>query len=177
MANRNPDIQIGTGSVIGGHYSILVNEIIPRGHIVDKMLSLVETVVGYALGIYIGMVVGVVAGRYVAGLRADDLRLTIDFLDLNQLKQWHDMPVIFARTGAAIGALLGVAAMSIVQAKSFNREVVSLFDHKITEPREIARILARSLRRIKRTMNRLAKKGMIDYHPQAAPVRLGSGQA
>lgn len=171
MAHRNTDIQTVTGSIIGGHCSILINEIIPRGRIVDKMLSFVETVAGYALGMFIGMVVGVVAGRYVAGLHAEELRLTIDFLDINQLKQWHDMPVIFARTGGGIGVLLGVVVMIIVQAKSFNREVASLYDHEITEPREIARILARSLGKVKRTMNRLAKKGIIDYHPQAAAVR------
>lgn len=185
MANRDTDIQLGRGGVLGGDYSILVNEVIPRGHIVDKMLSFVEILAGYGLGIYVGMVIGVEAGRYVAGLRADELRLTIDFLDLNQLKQWHDMPVLFARTGAGIGALLGVAVMSIVRAKSFSREVASLYDHKITEPTEIARILARSVRKIKRTMNKLAKKDIIDYHPDAAAVRryddahgsLRSGQA
>ena len=167
MANRDTDIQTATGSVIGGHYSILVNEIIPRGHIVDKMLSFVEIVSGYPRGINVGMGIGVAAGRDIAGLNAEELRLTIIFFDINQLKQWLDMPAIFARTGGGIGALLGVAVMCIVRAKSFNREVASLYDHKVTEPTEIARILARSLRRIKRTMTRLAKKGIIDYHPQA----------
>ncbi len=177
MANRDTQIQTATGSVIGGHYSILVDEIIPRGHIVDKMLSFVEIVAAYALGIYVGMVIGVAAGRYIAGIHAEDLRLTINFFDLDQLKQWHDMPAVFARTGGGIGAILGVVVMCIVQARSFNREVASLYDHKTTEPTEIARILARSVRKIKRTMNRLAKKGIIDYHPQAAPVRLHSGLA
>jgi len=167
MANRDTDIQSATGSVIGGHYSILANEIIPRGQIVDKMLSFVEIVAGYGLGIFIGMVIGAAVGRYVAGVHAEELRLTINFFDLNQLKQWHDMPAIFARTGGGIGALLGVTVMCVVQAKSFNKEVASLYDHKVTEPTEIARILARSLGRIKRTMTRLAKKGIIDYHPQA----------
>ncbi|MBN2271249.1 MAG: hypothetical protein JXN61_11585 [Sedimentisphaerales bacterium] len=158
-------IQAETKGIIGGDFSNLVSEIMPSGHIIDKLLSLVETVVAYAFGIYIGLVVGSLMARYIGGVHADDIRHTIDFLDLEQLRQWQDMPSNFARTGALIGALLGTAATSIVQVKFFNLEVASLYEHGVTDPKDIARILGRSARKTKKAITNLAGKRIIDCRP------------
>lgn len=159
------NIQAETKGIIGGNFSNLISDVLPKGHVIDKVLSFVETVAGCALGIYIGMVIGGMMGRYIAGVRAEDLKHTIDFFDPEQLKQWQDMPSNFARTGALIGALLGTAVMSIVQVKFFNMEVASLYEKAVTDPKEIARILARSPRRIKKTITKLARKRIIDCRP------------
>jgi len=158
-------IQAETKGIIGGNFSNLISDIIPKGHIIDKILSFSEILVGYAVGIYIGMVIGALTGRYIGSVHADNLRHTVDFLDLNQLRQWQDIPWSFGRTGATIGVLLGVVVMSVVQAWFFNMEVASLYEHGVTDPKDIAGILARSPRRIKKTITKLAKKGIIDYPP------------
>lgn len=162
---KNTQIQTGIGSVANHDPSRIVSNIIQRGHAVGKMLSVAETIIGYALGIYVGLAFGAMAGTYIVGIRPEELLYTMNFSDPDQIEQWHDVPWIFARIGAAIGALLGAGLIAIIQAKFFRTQVASLYEDGVTEPEDIAGILGKSTRVIAKTMTKLAKKGMIDYQP------------
>ncbi|MBL7154406.1 MAG: hypothetical protein ISS79_11875 [Phycisphaerae bacterium] len=164
----NINIQRREGNVNSEHSSDLACESISRGHLIDRMLYFVETVVAYTFGIYAGLVAGSVAGRYIAGVHAEDLRHSIDFLDLSQLQQWQDMPLTFAITGAAAGVLLGLLAIRIAAGIFLNRTIVSFCKKEVTEPIAIAETLGRGVRQIQRRMNRLARKGMIAYQVTAS---------
>ena len=155
------DIPGERNRVIYEDSSALSPKTIPREYLLDRMLYFAQKVVAYAFGITVGIVVGSLTGRYIAGIRAESLRHTIDFFDPNQLQQWHDMPWIFARTGAVAGVLFSLAAMRIIEGVFLTRTIVSLYEKQVTEPVDIARILGRSVRQIKRKMNKLARKGVI----------------
>jgi len=170
----NINIQRRESNVNSEHSSDLACENIARGHLIDRMLYFVQTVVGYTFGIYVGLVIGSMTGRYIAGVYAEDLRHTIDFLDPSQLQQWHNMPLTFARTGAAAGVLLGLLAIRITEGIFLNRTIVSLCKKEVTEPTAIAEILGRGVRQIQRRMNRLARKGMITCQVTASLEKTSS---
>jgi len=130
-------------------------------HLIDRVLHFVQIVVGYTFGIHLGLAVGWLSGRYIGAVRAEHLRHAVNFLDMNELGQWQNIPWAFAKTGAAIGILVGVVAIGIVESVFLNRTVASLCEKDITEATDIARVLGRSVRQIRKRMRKLAKKGVI----------------
>lgn len=159
---RDRKTEVATAHAIDRNHSKLVGDILPRGHVLDMLLSLADIIASYGLGIYIGMIVGAVIGKYVAGHHAEDLRHTIDFFDPDQLKHWSQLCWTYGRAGAKIGALVSIPVMKIVQSMFFKTEVASLCNGEVVDPVYVARVFGRSVRKVRKTMNRLAKKGIIE---------------
>lgn len=133
-------------------------------HIFGRVLYLVQTIVGYAFMVCLGIGVGRLLGGYIGSIHAENIRHTVDFLDFDQLREWQGIPWSFARTGATAGVLIALAVMRIVEIIFLNRTIVSLCKEEVTNPADIAGILGRNERQIRRRINRLAAKGMM-AHP------------
>ena len=133
-------------------------------HIFGRVLYLVQTIVGYTFMVCLGIGVGRLLGGYIGSIHAENIRHTVDFLDFNQLREWQGIPWSFARTGATAGVFIALAAMRIVEIIFLNRTIVSLCKEEVSDPADIAAILGRSERQIRRRISRLAAKGMI-AHP------------
>ena len=130
-------------------------------HIFGRVLYLVQTIVGYAFVVFLGFGAGRLLGGHIGSIHAENIRHTINFLDFSQLRQWQDIPRTFARTGAAAGVIICLAAARIMEVIYLNRTIISLCKGKPSEPADIANILGTSVRQIRRRISRLAAKGMI----------------
>lgn len=159
-----------------GFWPRLVENIV-GAHLFGRGLCFVQTVVGYTFGILAGLGVGWLLGGYIGSLHARDIQHAVDFLDFNQLREWQDIPWSFARTGAAAGAIVGLAAIRIIEIIDLNRTIISLCKAEAAEPDDIARLLGRSVRQIRRRMNRLAGKGIIACEVALSPQKAASDMA
>jgi len=157
-----------------GSWRRLCEEIV-GGHPFGRVLYFVQTVVGYTFGICVGLGIGWLLGEYVSNVHAQNLQHAVDFLDFNQFRQWQDIPRSFARTGAAVGALVGLVATRIMEIIYLNRTIISLCKEKPTEPADIASILGMGIRQIRRRMSRLARKGIIAYQITDSPAKTSPG--
>jgi len=154
-----------------------LSENIVGANLFGRGLCFIQTVVGYTFGILVGLSVGWLLGGYIGSVHAQDLQHTVDLLDFNQLGQWQDIPSSFARTGAAAGVLVGLAAMRIMEIIDLNKTIVSLCKEKTAEPADIARLLGRGVRQIRRRMSRLAGKGIIASEVTISPQKTSSDMA
>lgn len=145
------------------------------GHSFGRGLYFVQTIVGYAFGVYAGLAVGGLLGGYIGSVHAQDIQYAVDFLDFNQLRQWLNIPWAFARIGVAVGVPVGLIAMRITEIIFLNKTIVSLCKKEPAEPEEIADILGRGVRQVRRRMNRLARKGMITYPVTDSSEEISSG--
>ncbi len=132
-------------------------------HIFGRILYLLQTIVGYTFMVCLGLGAGRLLGGYIGSIHAENIRHTINFLDFSQLRQWQDIPRTFAKTGAAAGVIICLAAARIVEAIYLDRTIISLCKEKPSKPADIANILGTSVRQIRRRMNRLAGKGLAAY--------------
>ncbi|MBN2269992.1 MAG: hypothetical protein JXN61_05215 [Sedimentisphaerales bacterium] len=130
-------------------------------HIFGRVLYIMQTIVGYTFVVCLGFGVGRLLGGHIGSIHAENIRHAVDFLDFNQLRQWQDIPCAFARTGAAAGVIICLAAAKIMEFIYLNRTITSLCKEKRKDAAGIAEILGRSERQIRRRMNRLAGKGMM----------------
>jgi len=132
-------------------------------HIFGRVLYLLQTIVGYTFVVCLGFAVGWLLGGHIGSIHAENIRHTINFLDFSQLRQWQDIPRTFARTGAAAGVIICLAAARIMEVIYLNRTIIYLCKKRPSEPADIANILGTSVRQIRRRMNRLAGKGLMTY--------------
>ncbi len=132
----------------------------PIERLLDKLLFLVEPAVEYIFGMHIGFAFGWLIGLCAGHSYVKHFEPTyLD--DLSQLSFWREAPYVFAKHGALTGLAIGVIAIAIINGTLLNQRVTSLFEKKITNPNEIARLLDKSVGQIERKMNKLVKKGRI----------------
>lgn len=129
----------------------------PIVRLLDKLLYLVNSAVEYIFGMHIGFafgwLIGLCAGHsYVNHFEPAYLD------DLSQLSFWREAPYIFAKYGALTGLAIGVIAIAIINDTLLNQKVTSLFEKKITNPNEIARLLDKSVGQIERVINKMVRK-------------------
>ena len=163
---------------IGNSLRLRLSAFLPDS-LLDRVLFLVEAVVAYGFGIYMGFVIGWLTGWGVGHTYVKYFKpVYID--DLSQLFHWRLMPYDFAGIGAAIGVVVGVIAISLINSKLLSRRVASLYKKDVTEPEDIARALGESEIQIRRIVNKLDKKeknrkkiySQKDYQAQG-PIPLG----
>jgi len=128
--------------------------------LLDKLLFFAKPAVEYVFGMHIGFVfgwlVGLCAGHsYVQHFEPAYLE------NLSTLSYWREAPYILAKHGALTGLIIGVIAIAIINGTILKQRVTSLFEKKITNPNEIARLLDKSVGQIERIINKLVKKGRI----------------
>jgi len=68
---------------------------------------------------------------------------------------------MFAGYGALIGLTIGVLTIAIINDTLLNQKVTSLFENKITNPNEIARLLDKSVGQIERVIKKMVRKERI----------------
>ena len=160
-----------------GHYSIRDN--ILKRRLFNRLLFFFKTIVEYAFGMHMGFAIGWLTGWGVGHTYVKYFKpVYID--DLSQLFHWRLMPYDFAGIGAAIGVVVGVIAISLINSKLLSRRVASLYKKDFTEPEDIARALGESEIQIRRIVNKLDKKeknrketySQKDYQAQG-PIPLG----
>jgi len=159
------EITMREGKVICEDSSGLPCESIRKGYFLDRALYCVQMVVGYIFGIHVGYVFGGLLGLYIGSVYVEYSE-PARFSSWNGLRQWA-----FARTGAAVGVLVGVLAIRIVDSIFLSRDIASLYGKGATEPKKIANVLGRSVRQTKRRMNRLARKGVIAFQVTDSSVK------
>jgi NhaP-type Na+/H+ or K+/H+ antiporter len=120
-------------------------------------------VVEYAFGMHIGYAIGWVIGLYVGHFYVEHFE-PVYLDDLSQLSYWRLAPYIFARNGAMIGVVVGMIAIAVINNKSLNQRVASLYKDGIDNPNDIAHLLGESVGQIERKMNRWFKN---DTHKAA----------
>jgi len=171
IVKNNTDIpKTGEKVACEGFWRPLSDNIV-GAHLFGRGLYLVQTVVGYTFGIFVGLGVGWLLGGYIGSVHVQYTRHAVDFLDFNQVREWQDIPWSFARTGAMVGVLVGLVATRIMEFIFLNRTIISLCKEKGAEPADIASLLGRGVRQIRMRMNRLAAKGIIAYQITDSPAR------
>jgi hypothetical protein len=92
--------------------------------ILDKFLFLIEPVMDYAFGIFMGYILG-----WLAGLRAGFIYVEhyepVYFETISLLSKWRLMPYEFAKNGAVIGIVAGIIAITIINRTLLNRKIIS----------------------------------------------------
>lgn len=170
-------IGVDSRNIDSGPYSICGN--ILKRLLFGRLLFFVKTIVEYAFGMHMGFAIGWLTGWGVGHTYVKYFKpVYID--DLSQLFCWRLMPYDFARIGAAVGVVVGVIAISLINSRLLSRRVASLYEKDVTEPEDIARALGESERQIRRIVNKLAKKqknrketySQKDYQAQG-PIPLG----
>lgn len=137
------------------HLSSVDVSIIP---LLDRLLFFFKGIVEYSFGVYIGAVVGWLLGRCMGKSYVEHFA-PVYSSDLNDIKQWLLVPYDFARGGAIIGIAAGAIAIAFVNSKLLHQRIIFLHEKRITDPKDIAPLLGKSVRQIKRKINKLAKKG------------------
>lgn len=164
---------------IGNSLCLRLGSFLPDS-LLDRVLFLAEAVVAYCFGMHMGFAIGWLTGLGVGHAYVEHFK-PVYMDDLSQLSHWRLMPYDFARIGAAIGVVVGVIAISLINSKLLSRRVASLYKKDVTEPEDIARALGESERQIRRIVNKLDKKqknrketySQKDYQAQG-PIPLGS---
>ncbi len=133
---------------------------ISKNKLLDKLLFFIKAVVEYAFGMQIGFAVGWLIGLCVGKSFVGHFE-PVYLDDLSQLFYWRSMPYGFARNGAIIGLAVGVIVITTINNKLLSQRVISLYKKGRTDPKDIARALDESDKRIQRVINNLAKKGKI----------------
>ena len=128
--------------------------------LLDRLLFLIQPIAEYTFGMHIGLVLGWLVGLCAGHYYVNHFEPAY-FDDLSQLSFWREAPYIFAKHGALTGLVIGVIAIAIINSTLLNQRVTSLFEKKITNPNEIARLLDKSVGQIERKMNKLVKKEKI----------------
>ena len=130
------------------------------GRFLDRLLFFVKIFAEYALGIHIGYAIGWLIGLWIGHTYVKHFE-PVYLEDLSRLSYWRLAPNIFAKNGAMIGIAAGAIAIAILNSKSLNRRITSLYESGCTNPNNIARRLGKSVGKIERKMNKLIKKGKI----------------
>ena len=139
-------------------------EDIGNGHLFDRVLYYVQTVVGYIFGVHIGYAFGGLLGLFIGSLYLE-CSSPGRFSSWSEPGQW-----VFARIGAVVGVFVGVVAMRILQSIFLSRDIAALCDKGATEAEEIANVLGSSFRQVQRRMDRLARKGLIAHEATDSSV-------
>jgi len=143
----------------------------PRVPLFDRLLFFLKAIVEYAFGVHIGIAAGWLFGWYAGNVYVEHFE-PVYFSDLNELRLWKLMPYDFARNGAVIGVVAGAIAIAIINSKLLSRRVASFYEKEVTDPKDIARALGKSKRRIQKAIKNLAKKQRIVCKKVNVPERL-----
>jgi hypothetical protein len=128
--------------------------------LLDRLLFFIKPIAEYAFGMHIGYAFGWLIGLWAGHFYVNNFEpLYPD--DLNELAFWATAPNIFARYGASTGLMIGILAIQIINSKLLNQGITELYEKRITNPNQIARLLDINLNKIERKMTKLAKKGKI----------------
>lgn len=134
--------------------------IAPIERLLDKLLFFVKPAVEYIFGMHIGIAFGWLIGLWAGHSYVEHFEPPyLD--DFSRLSYWREAPDIFAEHGALIGLAIGVIVIDIINGALLSQRVTSLFEKNITNPKEIARLLDKSVGQIERTIYKLDKKGKI----------------
>jgi len=136
-------------------HSLSVN--ISTEQFLDKLLFFIKAVVEYAFGMHIGFAIGWLIGLGVGHAYVEHFK-PVYLYDLSQLSHWRLMPYDFARNIAIIGVVTGVIAISIINSKLLSQRVISLYEKRVTDPKDIARTLGRRAQQINRRIDKLAEQ-------------------
>lgn len=128
--------------------------------LLDRLLFFVEAVVGYSFGMIVGACIGWILGWCTGNVYVEHFE-PVYMDNLSELSRWRLMPYYFARNGAIVGVLAGAIMITIINSNLLSRRTASLYEKGVTEPRDIARLLGKNVRQIKKKINKLAKKGKI----------------
>ena len=132
----------------------------PKRQLLDELLIFIKWIAEYAFGVHIGFFIGWATGLYVGHFYVEQFE-PVYMDDLSQLSYWRLAPDMFAKNGAMIGIAAGIIAIAIINSRSLNRRIISLYENGCTNPDNIARRLGKSIGKIDRKMNKLIKKGKI----------------
>lgn len=132
----------------------------PTVAFLDRVLFFVKAFVEYFFGIYIGSIAGQLFGRYTGNVYVTHFE-PVYLSDFSELEQWGLIPYESARNGAVIGVVVGVIAIAIINSNLLSQRIVSLYQKGVTEPRDIARAFGKYEQRIRKKIDKLAKKGKI----------------
>ena len=130
---------------------------IKAGRFLDRSLFFIKIIIEYALGIHLGYAIGWLIGLWIGHTYVKYFE-PVYLEDLNQLAYWRLAPEIFAKNGAIIGIAVGVIAIAIINRRSLNQRIISLYENGCTNPDNIARRLGKSHGKIERKLNKLIKK-------------------
>ena len=126
----------------------------------DRSLFFIKIITEYALGIHLGYAIGWLIGLCIGHTYVKHCE-PVYLEDLSRLSYWRLAPNIFAKNGAMIGIAAGVIAIAIINSRSLNQRITSLYNSGCTNPNNIARRLGKSAAKIEKKMNKLIKKGRI----------------
>jgi len=132
----------------------------PIEQLLDKLLFFVKPAVEYTFGMHIGFVFGWLIGLCAGHSYVKHFE-PVYLDDFNQLSFWTAAPNMFAGYGALIGLTIGVLTIAIINDTLLNQKVTSLFENKITNPNEIARLLDKSVGQIERVIKKMVRKERI----------------
>ena len=90
----------------------------------DKFLFLIESVVDYAFGIFMGYTLGWLVGLWTGSTYVEHYR-PVYFETISLLTKWRLMPYEFAKNGAVIGIVAGIIAIKIINGFLLNRKIAS----------------------------------------------------
>jgi len=99
----------------------IVSREFPADSFLDKLLFLIEPVVDYAFGIFIGYVLGRLAGFW-AGFIYSKHYEPVYMENLSELSFWRIMPYEFAKSGSVVGVIVVIIALKIVNSIIFRRK-------------------------------------------------------
>lgn len=133
---------------------------VPIVPLFERLLSFVKRGVEYAFGMHIGFAVGWLLGWYGGNVYVEHFEPAY-FSDWNELRQWSLMPYYFTGSGAIIGAVAGAITIAVLTRKLLRTRIVSLYKKEVIKPEDIARVIGKNERQIRRVINKLAKKGEI----------------
>jgi hypothetical protein len=126
----------------------------------DKLLFLIKPIAEYALGMHIGFALGWLIGLCAGHFYVNHFEpLYLD--DLNKLAFWTAVPHMFAKYGALTGPIIGILAILKINNKLLNQGIIRLYENRVTNPIQIARLLDSNPNKIERKMSKLAEKGKI----------------
>jgi hypothetical protein len=90
----------------------------------DKLLFLIESVVDYAFGIFMGYILGWLAGFRAGFIYVEHYR-PVYFESISLLSKWRSMPYEFAKNGAVIGIFAGIITIKIINGILLSRKIAS----------------------------------------------------
>ena len=154
---KSTDIMKQSGNG-GPSNSIRINISIRK--LLNRLLFLIKPTAEYAFGMHIGFAFGWLTGLCLGHSYVKYFE-PVYLNDLSRLNYWREAPFLFARHGALTGLVLGVTAIAIINGALLNHRITTLYEKKITNPDEIARLLDKNTGIVERTINKLVQKGKI----------------
>ncbi len=118
-----------------------------------RLLLFVGSIVEYAFGAHMGFAAGWLAGFLLGDTYVEYFKPAY-MSDIGQPSYWELLPFRSAKDCAIFGIVVGIVIIAIVKNKLLRRNIVSLYENGISEPRVIAHRLGRSEEQIQRVIKK-----------------------